>query len=279
MDDDVSVVSAASEFSSGIHDHGLRHVHVKIINGPDFGFDGLVRIQQLQPRATTVLEFILSALGMHYNNFGSRCIAGSFALKTYEERILHRDVAWPANDIDVFHVASTDLTDFSWNSVYPFLNWFHVCGYKIVLYDTTYPNGTHVTPATLMGYIASPESLGDAYPSLRLRAVVDVDVTSITNEIHKVSLLLHNHARTTKEIVKAFDIDICRVRMTWNLDDGYHFHSNPRMTRHIIAKKMNVYYRIFHRYDSETTRDTNVRVTKYMQRGYSVHRTKRKVCF
>jgi hypothetical protein len=39
-------------------------------------------------------------------------------------------------------------------------------GYKIVLYDTTYPNGTHVTPATLMGYIASPESLGDAYPSL-----------------------------------------------------------------------------------------------------------------
>jgi len=280
MDDGISVVSEASEFSSQINDHGLRHVHIKIINGSEFGFDGLERIQQVQPRAATVLEFILSALGMQYDNFESRCIAGSYALKTYEERILHRNVAWPANDIDVFHVASTDITDFSWNSVYPFLHWFQVCGYEIILYDATYhPNGTHVTPATIMGYLASPDALGDAYPSLQLRAIVDVNVASITNEVQKVSFLLHNHARTTKEIVNAFDIDICRVRMTWSLDDGYHLHSNQRMTRHIIERKMNVYYRTYHRYDSDTARDTSVRVRKYMQRGYSVNRTKQRICF
>jgi len=279
MNDDVSVVSDASEFSSNVRDHGLRHVRIKIQNGSQPGFDGQTMMRQVQPMATTALDFILSALDMQRDNFESRCIAGSFALKAYEERILHRAVHWPANDIDVFHVACTELTEFTWNSVYPFLNWFYACGYEFILYDATYPEGTQVTPPTIMGYISSPESLQDPYPSLQLRAIVDIDVTSITNAVQKVSFLLHNHARTTKEIVDEFDIDICRLRMTWNLDTGCQLYCTRAMSRHIVARQMNVIYRIFHRNDTATTRDTNVRVMKYTQRGYSVHRTRDKICF
>jgi hypothetical protein len=85
MNDDVSVVSDASEFSSNVRDHGLRHVRIKIQNGSQPGFDGQTMMRQVQPMTATALDFILSALDMQRDNFESRCIAGSFALKAYEE--------------------------------------------------------------------------------------------------------------------------------------------------------------------------------------------------
>jgi hypothetical protein len=176
--------------------------------------------------------------------------------------------------MSVIHSA-VDLTDFCWESLYPFLLWYASLGYDIVLCGFGRPHGQVITPASLMGHIRSRLHLAFTHcPTYDdLRAIVRIDVTEIETAVTNVSFVLHRYAHSTLDIVNALDIDVSRLRMRWTLSSGYTFRLLPGLAEAILNKTMVVVYSYYYLGDTATMRDTREREQIYERRGYvTIHR-------
>jgi len=189
----------------------------------------------------------------------------------YESIVLQRDIDWKPRDLDVYH-AGMDYTDFTWKYFYPYLVTLYNRGFNITLFTPDHPYaGVLSTPAMVIGYAMSPLPVGcpEMYPNLSLRAIMDIDISALTDEIDSISFILHRDADDTTQIVDEFDINICRLRMIWTLDDNFIFSKTCDLHAAIVNKIMAVFYGSRYVNDTATTRRTELRRLKYETRGYA----------
>ena len=170
----------------------------------------------------------------------------------------------------VFH-AGMDYREFWSMYVYPFLVRLVFLGFRVILHSDDAFNNQVISPDALFWYAMSlPLSPDNGnYRNLCIRAVVDIDITSICPSIGNLSLILHRSAQDTLEVVNEFDIDVCRIRMISDQLLNTTFSAPYSVIAHVRNKQMLVIYRHVAPDDTETSNRTHKRRQRYERRGYA----------
>jgi hypothetical protein len=129
-----------------------------------------------------------------------------------------------------------------------------------------------MSPGNLMNYLTRDCNIRATQNALNMHWKIDVNVHVCGLDagcLHDVTFRLHKWARTTLDIVKGFDIDIKRLRMTWTMGDGHRFRLLPNLASAIRSKKMIVTISRYYRNDIRTEQYTRCREAVMHRYGYT----------